>query len=182
MSPASTDLYGAAETLLSLAANAVATTPGGPIDYRAIIQGLPVFDCPPAIYVSAGQVVIGDTLPLSPSLNPLQRITHFGIVDLPVFAITVIRCVSTITRSGNNILLPSAAELSEDAYICYADLWAVWNALVHAHHDGTLFQRPSRSREFGIDGAQPVRTEGGAGGWVIQVRFQLDGYDPGVTP
>lgn len=183
MSPGPLDLYGAAERLLSLTANAVATTPGGPIDYQAIVQGLPVFDCPPAIYVSAGAVQIADTSPLGPTLQPMQRIVQTGVLDLPVFTITVIRCVeAVILHEGQSLILPSAAAVSSDAYVCYADVWAVWNALIHAHRDGTLFQSPSRRREFAVDQAIPVRTEGGAGGWLLQVRFQLDGYDPEVAP
>lgn len=178
MNPAADALYAAAEELLAASALALEDSHEGPPDYQAIVQGLPVFDCPPALYVSVGVGSVASTLPPGPTMQELQRIVSTGNVNLITFTVTIIRCVSVIGERGPNGLLPSAADVSLDARICYSDLWAIWNGLVGQHRAGTLFQNPSGRREFAVDSSIPVRTQGGAGGWLIPCRVQLGGYCP----
>ncbi len=170
------DLYEAATELLAACATALLDSPGGPIDYQVISQGLPAFDCAPALFVSVGGPAVGTTYPLQPPLEELQRIVTTGQVNIVTWQVTVLRCITVIEEEGQNVMLPDPAQLSEDARICYGDLWAIWNGVKNQHRLGTLFQRPSGRREFGIDPAAAVRTAGGFGGWIIQVRAELDGY------
>lgn len=176
MPPGPADLYAAAEELLAAASDGVDTSPGGHINYQAISPGLPPFDCPPALYVHAGGASIGDTLPLAPPLQPMQRIVTTGEVNLIAFTITVIRCVPVPTQGTQTVKLPSPAAISAAAELMYGDLWAIWNHLKNEHRDGNLFQTPSGRREFILLPAVPVRTSGGAGGWEIPIGVQLGGY------
>lgn len=176
MPPGPDDLYDAAQQLLDAAAVAVATARGGAIDLQAIWPGLPSYDCVPALYVHAGGTSIGDTLPLQPALQPMQRMVTTGEVNLLQLTITVLRCVPVIEEEQASILLPDPVAISAAAAECYADLWAIWNHLKNEHRAGHLFQRPSGRREFVFDPAVPVRTSGGAGGWEIPIRVELGGF------
>jgi hypothetical protein len=169
-------LYDASVELLQAAAAAVATTPGGPIDFQAIWPGLPAYDCVPALFVHAGGPSVGDTYPLQPPLQPMQRIVTSGLVLLIQLTITVLRCVPVIEQEQQSVLLPNPGLISQAAYETMSDVWAIWNVLIDMHRDGSLFQTPSGRREFILDPAVPVRTSGGAGGWEIPVRVQLGGY------
>ena len=182
-------LYEAAEELLAAAAAALTNAPvqcpicgGGPTNYQAIWPGEPVFDCPETLAVHAGGVAVADTLPLQPPLQPMQRIVTTGIVDLAALTITVTRCVPVIEQEQQSLLLPRQELVNASAKVIYGDLWRIWNYLVWAHREGLLFQRPSGRREFLFEPAIPVRTSGGVGGWIIPVRFQLDGYRPPEVP
>lgn len=170
------DLYDAASELLAAAAASLMDAPAGPITTQAIWPGLPAYDCAPALYVHAGGVSIGDTMPLQPPLQPMQRMVTTGEVNLLALTITVLRCVPTVVQQGETVLLPSTQLISMAAEDCYGDLWAIWNGLKNQHRAGTLFQRASGRREFAFDAAIPVRTSGGVGGWEIPVRVELSGY------
>jgi hypothetical protein len=182
VSPGPGDLYAAAQELMAATADAVATSPGGPIDFdhggvQAIWPGLPSYDCVPALYVHAGGAAIGDTYPLQPPLQPMQRMVTTGQVPLLQLTITVLRCVPVIEEDQQSIVLPSQALIEAAAQQVYGDLWAIWNHLKNEHRAGNLFQRPSGRREFIFDPAVPVRTSGGAGGWEIPIRVELGGYN-----
>lgn len=170
------DLYQAAVELLTACATALEDSPGGPIQAQAIWPGPPAYDCVPALYVHAGSNSVGDTYPLQPPLQPMQRIQTTGFVDLVAFTITVLRCVPVLRGSGQTLALPLVAEINKSARDCYGDLWSIWNYLKNQHREGLLFQNASGRREFMFDPAIPVRTSGGAGGWEITVRVQLGGY------
>lgn len=169
------DLYTAALELLTASADAL-TLRGAPIDYQAIWPGLPAFDCAPALFVHAGGTSFADTYPLQPPLQPMQQMVTTGEVNLLALTVTVLRCVPTVTQRQQSILLPNAAEVSQAAADCYADLWAIWNHLKNEHRAGNLYQTPSRRREFRFLPAIPVRTSGGVGGWEIPLAVALPGY------
>lgn len=185
--PGAGDLYAAAVELLSATATALEGTPAGPIGYQAVWPGLPAYDCVPALYVHAGGTSIGNTLPLQPTLQPMQREVVTGVVRLISFTITVLRCAPSIEENGQNILMPSAAEVSQAAADTYGDVWAIWNYLAYAHRPvadgglGTLFQTPSGRREFEFRDAIPIVSSGGAAGWEIPIGVQLGGYNPGAS-
>lgn len=170
------DLYAAASELLAAAAAALVDAPGGAIELQAIWPGLPSYDCVPALYVHAGGASVGDTYPLQPPLQPLQRIVTSGEVNLISLTITVLRCVPIVGEQGQNILLPDPVAINASSEEIYGDVWAIWNYLKNAHRAGTLFQRPSGRREFGFGAAVPIRTSGGAGGWEIPISVELGGY------
>lgn len=186
--PGAGDLYEAAQELLAAAEAALEDSPGGPIEGGSIWPGLPAYDCVPALYVHAGGPSVGDTYPLQPPLQPMQRMQTSGMVLLVQMTITVLRCVPKIEQRGQNLLLPNPAELGAASEATMGDVWAIWNYLKYAHLPvsqgglGTLFQTPSGRREFQFDPAVPIPTSGGAGGWEIPVRFQLGGFDwPGSS-
>lgn len=169
-------LYAAAQELLGAAAAGLALSPGGAISYQAIWPGLPAFDCAPALFVHAGGPSVGDTYPLQPPLQPMQRIVDTGQVNLVLLTITVLRCVPVLTQSQQSVLLPQPAALNASAEETMGDVWTLWNYLYEQHRSGALFSSPSRRREFSLDPAVAVRTSGGVGGWEMGVRFQLDGF------
>lgn len=176
--PGPGDLYAAAQALLAAAVtgveqNTLAAVPS----YQAIWLGLPSFDCPEAIHVYCGGSAFGDTYPLQPPLQPMERIVTTGLVPLVQMTICVTRCVPVPQgTTGQSQRLPTPASISAAAAIGYADLWAVWHELIQQHRNGTLFQSPSKRTEFILDPAFPVKTSGGVGGWDIPVRFHLPGY------
>ncbi len=180
MAGSSGDLYAAAAELLAAAEVALTDTPAGCPAYRAIWPGRPTFDCCPAVFVHVGGADVGGTLPLVPSLQPMQRMVTTGLVELVALTVTVIRCVPVIEQQGQLAVLPEVPDIQAAAATIHADLWAIWNYFVHAHRDGILFQYPSGRREFILDPAVAIVTSGGAGGWQIPVRVQLAGYRPGV--
>ena len=175
---AADDLYDAAVTLLAAASDALAQeAPGGPIALEAIWLGRPSYDCVPMLAVHCGGAAVGDTYPLQPPLQPMQRQAYGDMVDLVSLTITVLRCVPTISQNQQGQLLPNPTAISASAKEGYGDLWAIWNHLKNEHRAGVLFQTPSGRREFIFDPAVPVLTSGGAGGWEIPIRVQLGGYN-----
>lgn len=176
--PDAGDLFLVAQTLLTACEQILAAdSPGGPVAFSAVWQGLPSFDCEQdSLYVDLGGPAVGNTYPLQPPLEELQRIVTTGQVNIITFHITVLRCISVLENDGQTLMLPSAAQITEDSRICYGDLWALWNGLKNRHRLGTLFQTLSGRREFGFDPAAAVRTSGGVGGWLIQIRVEVPGY------
>lgn len=169
-------LFEACVELLAVAAEAVATSPGGPIARQFVSPGPPAWDCPPQLTVHAGGPVLGDTLPLSPNLQPFHRVSGpSGMVNLVALTITVIRCVPGM--NGNSFPTPDA--MNDAAAATLADVWAIWNYVVNRKRDGLLYpddQGNAKSRELVLDPAVPLNQQGGAGGWQIQIRVELPGY------
>lgn len=177
MSGAVGDLFAlAAEYLDACAAGITKQSPGGTIDYQAVSPGEPSFDCVPAIYVHVGGPGMGDTLPLTPAMQPMHRIRTTGLVDLIQMTCTVIRCVPVPEQHGETVTFPAPVDITASAEDTLGDLWAIWNYLITEYRADRLFFSPSGAREFIIDPAVPVHTSGGAGGWEIPIRVQLGGY------
>jgi hypothetical protein len=171
------DLWAAALELLNAAADCLLDSIGGPPVYQAIWQGLPPFDAAPALHVHASGPSFAETYPLQPPLQPTQRIVTTGVLEMCVMTVTIVRLIPVpIQEGGQTVSMPSPAEVMASTEVCYSDLWALWNGLVRKHRDGTLFQSPSKRREFVLDGAVMLKTSGGFGGWEIPVRFNLPGY------
>lgn len=172
---ASTDLYDLCAEYLSAAADALLDTPEGVAPDRQYVSlGIPPWDCEQlTVHAGGPAVVVADTLPLQPSLVPLQRVRTQGFVNIVVMTATVIRCMPVTDDSGNP---PDTDDLAAAALQTYSDLWAVWNHVKAEVRAGTLFA--GESREFGLDPVVPIGPEGGFGGWQIPVRVQLGGYKP----
>jgi hypothetical protein len=172
---AATDLWDACNELLAAAQAALATTPGGAIPRAFVSPGPPAWDCPPQLTVHAGGPMLADTLPLSPTLQPLHRIGGPGTVNLVALTITALRCAPTLT---DTVDLPSVNDLNAASKLTCADAWALWNHLKTAKKNKTLFvdDRGSAEREFTIDPAIALNIQGGVAGWQIQVRVELPGY------
>lgn len=143
-------------------------------DRRFVNYGPPAWDCPEQLTVHAGGPVVADTLPLQPSLEPAHRAAVQGMVNMVSLTATILRCVPMIEEDGD---APSPQDIEVASRQTCSDVWAIWNWLVSKKADGTLFP-PRESRELFIDPAVAVNPQGGAAGWQITVRVQLDGYRP----
>jgi hypothetical protein len=168
--------------VFDVAVAALDTLPGddpvldGAPSCRYIDAGPPSWDSYPCLIVYPGGPALADTLPLSPVLAPAHRIVTMGEVDLVSITTTILRCAAIIDEEGN---LPQASAHDVAAYQSSADLWAIWNAIKTSKRDGTLF--PPNERELFLDPSVVLNQQGGACGWQITIRVQLDGYRPTLT-
>jgi hypothetical protein len=173
----STDLYDLAVEYLDACTVALADTPDGVPECVYVSPGPPVWDVCPALMVHVGGPVIGDTLPLQPMLAPLHRVQITGEVILVSLTATVLRCAPVLDNDGKIDL----SEMGPATRQINADLWAIWNHVRAGKRNGTLFA--PREREFAFEPAVSVNQQGGACGWQITIRSQLDGYPvPGEGP
>lgn len=166
-----TDLYDLLAEWLEACKDAVATAPGGPIEYAFVSPGAPAIDCE-ELAVWAGGPAEADTLPLIPPLSPGHRATVQGAVHLVNMTCTVTRCAPTLDKNGR---LPSIAVVEASAAETLGDVWAIWNVTRKRHAAGTLFTG-LHDRELFLDPAFPLPLSGAFGGWNISIRVQLDGY------
>jgi hypothetical protein len=169
----STDLYDVAVEYMDACAVALDDTPDRRPDCIYVSPGPPPWDVMPALMVHVGGPVIGDTLPLQPMLAPLHRVQITGEVNLVALTATVIRCAPVLGENGE---LP-IAEMGPVSRQINADLWAIWNHIRAGKRAGALFG--PREREFSFEPAVPLNQQGGACGWQITIRTQLDGYPIG---
>lgn len=176
MPPGPNDLFQAVKQFLDACVKSLVDVGITPPGYQAIWTGLPAFDCVPALSVHLGGPHVGDTYPLQPPLQPMQRIATTGQVNLLAMTCTIIRCWPVAEQQQQSLLLPSTQEITDASEETYNDLWAIWNGLKNQHRLGTLFQTRSGRREFLLDPAVPVNTSGGAAGWQIPIQVQLGGY------
>lgn len=175
------DLYQAASDYLAACEQAVASAPGGPIARSFVSPGVPAIDCAPQLAVYVGGPIEADTRPLSPPLVLGRRAEPggAGAVHLVNLTCVVARCVDTLTDDGS---FPSASALEANAVDTIGDVWAIWNVVRALYRAGLIFTRPDgERRELYFDGAIPLVTSGGAGGFQIPVRVQIDGYAPVVV-
>lgn len=166
-------LYDALTELFDLCVVALADTPDGAPECRHLTPGPPSWDVVPSLFVWAGGPAVADTFPLQPALAPAHRVTTMGQVDLVSITATILRCAPMLTDDGG---LPSDQEFTDTTRQTSADLWAIWNHIKQAKRTGQLFGPPER--ELFMDPAVAVAQQGGACGWNITLRTQLDGYRP----
>lgn len=166
-------LFALCRELVDAISAGVALSPGGPIPDGFVSPGNPAFDCPPMIAVHAGGPQQADTLPLAPPLQPGDR-DVVGSVNLVVVTATIIRCTPIATQAAGRAMLPSTAKLEDSAAEILGDVWAVWNHLATMKRTELLFAPTHRKMFF--DGAVAVPTSGGAAGWQMPFKVQLDGY------
>jgi hypothetical protein len=74
---------------------------------------------------------------------------------------------------------PTAAEWAAVSEQTDADAWVLWNHLHNLIRAGSLFSTcPKQS----WDSMRPIPVSGACGGWIVQVRAELDGFaDPVIT-
>ncbi len=175
-----TDLYTLAEEYLAACEQAVATAPGGAISRTYISPGVPSIDCPPELSVFVGGPSEAVTKPLSPPLQLGHRDDVTGKVNLINLTCVVSRCMPTVKAGGQ---FPDAAEIDAVAKLTCGDVWAIWNVVAAFYRAKLIFTRPDgETRVLFFDPAAPLAISGGAGGWLIPIRVELDGYRPVVTP
>ena len=168
---AAADLQALAEAVLDASEDILGTTGNEPIERAFVSHGPPALDCCNQLAVHVAQ--IGEAATQAGTvLLPGMRHT-FARVNLTALMITVTRCHPTFDEEGRQP--PSAAELNEAAAMLNADAWALWNGLYRAQDD--LFD--ACDLVF-FDGMNPLPPQGGCAGWVMQIRFELQGYAPPV--
>lgn len=169
---AATDLYDLCAEYLTVCNDALALTPGGAISRAFVSAGAPAWDCCPQLSVHVGGPAWAMTEPAG-ELASMHRLNIAAVMDMITLTATVIRCVPTLEEDTR---LPSAADLDAAGQLTTSDLWAIWNLVEYRKAKGTLFG--GKCREMALDPAVPVGPAGGCGGWQIQLRVTLQGYDP----
>lgn len=171
---ASTDLFAAMDEFFNACYDALADTPGGQPECAYIAEGPPAWDTCPCLVIHAGGPRVADTFPLQPALAPMHRAVIQGQVNLVTLTATILRCSPQIGEDG--MTLPTPAEHAAAARETSSDLWAIWNHLLNAKRTAALFA--PKTREFALDPAVSVNTQGGCAGWQITIQTELDGYRP----
>lgn len=171
---AATDLFDLAAEWLACLEAAVASTPGGAIADAWVSSDPPAIDCAPMLAVHTVGVVEAPTSPTGPLVDG-QRPKLFA-VHFVGLAATVIRCAPTQDQQGRP---PTDVAKETAANQTMSDLWACLNWTRQMHRKEELFASPSGKRELFIDPQVVVPSSGGAVGWVIPIRVQLDGYSIG---
>lgn len=166
-------LYEALAEVLAVCVTALEDTPDGPPDCRYLAPGPPPWDSMPCLIVYAGGPQVAETLPLAPVLSPGHRVAVMAEVDLVSITATILRCAPALDDAGQ---MPPLSVFDATTRQTSADLWAVWAHLKQAKRDETLFS--PKEREFFLDPAVAVNQEGGACGWQVTLRTQIDGYRP----
>lgn len=164
--PSTSDgLYDQAVELLEVCAAAIAEGLGGPAERAYVSPGLPAQDCCDqlAVWVAGlGEAPLPGALP-GQSPKALR-------VNMPTFRVRVTRCIPMPSDNGEP---PSAAALEDAARAIDQDLWLIWNGVIHAVRDGTLWN--GRCSNIWVDQANPVDPAGGCGGWDLRFRTELGG-------
>lgn len=169
---AASDLYDLCREYLDACASALELSPGGPIDRAFVSPGPPAWDCCPQLTVHAGGPSAGDTLPLSPPLQPGHRIEDGVLYNMVAMTATVIRC-TPVVREGSN-QAPDATGLEASAAELLGDIWAIWNHVATLKRYYGLWT--PKEREVFFLPAVALNAAGGCAGWQMEIRVQLGGY------
>lgn len=165
-------LYDAANEYLEFVLAALAATDEGAPETSFIGSGVPALDCPPMCVVWAAGPEEAFVSPGSPPLVSGQR-NRYGSVFLVALVATFVRCVPTVGDDGQP---PATDEQETAAKQTMQDVWAVWNHLHEQRRIGALF--PPLEREVLFEPSVVMSPSGGAAGWNVTARVQLDGFAP----
>lgn len=168
-----TDLHDLALEYLDACSEALALTDKGSPDRQVVATSEPAWDCCDQLAVYVALPSVADTQPTGPPLAPGHRIQKYGSYYIVTLVAIVTRCVSTVDEQGRP---PPAADITADAAVTNADVWALWNWIPKQVRAGALFA--PKERETFVDGAVGQNAQGGCAGWAFQVRVQLDGFVP----
>jgi len=167
-----TDLQTLCEEFLAACEDALVTVgllPGfdGVPGRSFVTSGLPAADCPPQLTVHVETISDAATGPGGLADGTRHRSAR---MPQPRLIATLFRCVPVPDNSGNP---PSAAALESAAAQINADGWALHNVLFNKVMNGSLLEICSNVVWEGLRRYGP---SGGAGGWTVTVRAELDGY------
>lgn len=169
---ASTGLFDVAEELLDVSATGLAATSSGAPGSRYVSAGQPVYDCCDLLVVHLQET---NEVPMRESGNQLLPQLR-PAVPMALLVVTALRCWP-IVQGGVTVGVPNAAEMHAAARGIYADGWTLLNYLrSEARADRLFAGRPCRPVSIGP--LRPTPTQGGCGGWTIEVAVELDGYTP----
>lgn len=172
-----TDLQDLCTDLLSAAIDALDTIPtfdpdlsGAPL--RAYVSpGLPALDCCDQLTVHAQQILDKPISPggLQAGKKCSARLAEVGLV------VTITRCIPVL---GENDDWPPTAAMEAASEQVNADAWALWEHIYALVCAEALF---SLCKEVFWDGLTALVPQGGCGGWVVNLRVTLDGYEAVVV-
>jgi hypothetical protein len=172
----SESLYGAAGSLLTVAAAILGATPAGAPSRQFVAHGPPAFDCCDTLTVHAGMIRYADFRRSPPDGTGGMNDPKMHVVPYVPLVVTSLRCANAQPSGGLQVNLPSPAALSADSQVVYRDGWSLYIGLNEANRNQTLFAGwPCRA--FEIDGALPISPDGGCLGWSVTVNVQIDGFD-----
>lgn len=164
------DLLGAAVESLDTIPDFHPELQGSP--ERAFVSpGLPALDCCDQLTVHAVGVLDAPTSP--GGLAAGKRCP--GRRPLAGMAVTITRCIPVISDDST---WPEPSEMEEAAAQLNADAWALWNHLYNLVCADQLF---TLCGEVFWDGLRSIAPQGGCGGWVLNLRVSLDGYEEAIT-
>lgn len=165
------DLHVLCEEYLAACAEALDTIPtyephllGAP-DRQFVSPGLSVWDCcdPGQLAVWPTPLTEADT---SPGGLAAGHRVNLGRINHVLLSAEITRCIPTDLEPEPAVLAAAAEQINADA-------WALWNHLFNLIGSGALL---TLCQEVFFDGIFAVNPSGGCGGWVANVRIQLDGY------
>lgn len=166
------DLYDAANQLLTAAATAIEAGGGMAPAVRYVSAGPPAIDCCDQMTV---HVLLQSQVSMREAGNqslPQMR----PAVPMATFVVTTTRCYP-IVEGGVTLRVPDAAKLDAASRTIYLDGWAMWNGLRTLLRTDRVFAgRWCRSVETGP--MTPVPIQGGCAGWSLPVLCEVDGYSP----
>ncbi len=162
------DLQELAQDVLDASGLILATTGNPEIERAFVSHGRPALDCCNQLAVNIA--TIGEAATNAGSvLQPGLR-HSFARINLTALLITVTRCHPVLDDDGQP---PNPDQMTEAAAMMNADAWALWNGLFRMREE--LFE--DCDLVF-FDAAIPLEPQGGCAGFVLQVRFELQGYAP----
>lgn len=164
---AASDLHDLAADVLKACEQILDVTNGAP-ERAYVSHGLPALDCDPCDQLAVNVTNIGEAP--STAADPLSPGVRKSRVNLTGLAVTIARCYPTVDSRGR---APTADALTAASRDLNADAWALWNGLWRQR--GDLFAACDLVL---FDGMVPISPEGGCAGWLLQIRFELGGYDP----
>ena len=160
------DLQALAQEFLDACVEALDTIPmfapglGGAPERSFISPGLPAFDCCDQLTVHVAGV----------NSDPIQPPKNKNRVNIVSLVATATRCLPT----GDNQNPPSADDLQDSAAQVNADGWALWNHIFNLIRADLLF---TLCGEVLWDGLRSINPQGGCGGYTLNLRVELDGYE-----
>jgi hypothetical protein len=168
-----TDLKLLCDDLLNAAVEALDTIPdfapdlvGAPA--RAYVSpGLPALDCCDQLTVHAQQI---SDKPISPGGLQAGKKCAARLAEVAL-VVTITRCIPIM---GDSEDWPLPVVMDDAAAQLDADAWALWEYLYFLVCSEALF---SLCKEVFWDGLTALVPQGGCGGWVMNLRVTLDGYE-----
>lgn len=157
-----------AQDLLDTSEAIIANTSGGPVALFFLAPSIPVLDhsCDTLI-VWPNAIAEEQTSPLTPLPQTGMR-ARVGSVTLVTLNVWVARCLQV-----PRVPVPGALQ-TEDTLKIAEDGWALWNGVLSAFLDGSLFDGTCQEmRRFPM---VPLNSEGGMGGWALTIQVELGGY------
>jgi len=165
-----TELLDACIDSLDTIPDFAAALAGAP-DRSFVSPGLPALDCCDQLTVHVPAVLDTPLFPggLAEGKKCAARKTLIGL------QVTITRCIPVM---GEGEEWPTAADMEASAAQLNADAWALWNHLYNLVCADQLF---TLCGEVFWDGLRSIAPSGGCGGWVLNLRVTLDGYEETIT-